>query len=231
MEVRAARQLLVGALAGSLALHAVAVGVALVAFASTRPSSTEEAAITVFIPPEEPGPSAPALAPDFIPAPEEPPPPEFKMADPQLPAPAEPPPPPDFKTQRPKPPSLPPPRPAQAAPRAAPHAAETPAPSTPSVASPAAPAAVAPNWNALLGAWLASHRKYPESSRRRGEEGDVTVRFTVAPEGHVLDVTIVTGSSHAALDAAALAMLQGATVPAPGSEVTRMVRIRFRLGD
>ena len=94
-----------------------------------------------------------------------------------------------------------------------------------------APATVAPGWNALLAAWLAANRRYPDEARRRGEEGEVTVRFTVAPDGRVSEAAMVKGSGFAALDAAALRLLQGATLPAPGVEATRMVRIRFRFGD
>jgi protein TonB len=83
----------------------------------------------------------------------------------------------------------------------------------------------------LIAAWLASHRCYPEESRRRSEEGEVMVRFTVASDGRVSDVALVKGSGWSALDASALRMLQGATVPAPGVETTRTVRIRFRLSD
>jgi protein TonB len=100
-------------------------------------------------------------------------------------------------------------------------------------AAPAGPpaAAPAPGWNALLAAWLAAHRRYPEEARRRSEEGDVTIRFTVAGDGRVSDVAVVKGSGFGALDNSALVMLQGATLPAPGVEATRTVRIRFRLSD
>lgn len=99
-------------------------------------------------------------------------------------------------------------------------------------ASTASPqAAIAPNWNALLSAWLAANRRYPEASRRRGEEGEVTVRFTVAPNGRVLDAALVKSSGFPGLDASALAMLRDATLPAPGVEATRSVRVRYRLND
>jgi TonB family protein len=47
----------------------------------------------------------------------------------------------------------------------------------------------------------------------------------------VSDVAVVKGSGFPALDASAVAMLQGATLPAPGIEATRTVRIRFHLRD
>ena len=96
---------------------------------------------------------------------------------------------------------------------------------------PGTSASVAPSWNALLAAWLAAHRRYPDEARRRSEEGDVTVKFTVAGDGRVIDVGLAKSSGSAALDASALTMLRGATLPAPGAEATRTVRIRFRLSD
>lgn len=140
-----------------------------------------------------------------------------------------------------KPAPTPPPRAATPAPVKAPAASPGPpsqsaapspvAPSSPAATPPATATAVAPGWNALIAAWLASHRRYPEESRRRSEEGEVTVRFTVAGDGRVTDVALVKGSGWGALDASALRMLQGATVPVPGVETTRTLRIRFRLSD
>ena len=118
-------------------------------------------------------------------------------------------------------------RPAAAAP--APPAASASAPAA--AAAPSAPATVVPGWNALLAAWLAANRRYPDEARRRHEEGEVTVRFTVAGDGRVLEAALVKGSGVASLDAAAVRLLQGATLPAPGIEATRTVRIRFRLND
>ena len=170
-----------------------------------------------------------------------PPPPELALA------------PPDFS--QPPPPSPPPPKPAQPVARPAPskpepkRAAPTtaapsqarPAPAAPAApaestaaapaAPPGAPAAVPPGWNALLAAWLAANRRYPDEARRRHEEGEVTVRFTVAGDGRVLEAALVKGSGVASLDAAAVRLLQGATLPAPGVEATRTVRIRYRLSD
>jgi periplasmic protein TonB len=82
-----------------------------------------------------------------------------------------------------------------------------------------------------VAAWLAAHRRYPEEARRRSVEGDVTVRFSVAADGRVTDVAVVSGSGSSALDGAAVTMLRGATLPPPGIEATRTVRIRYRLSD
>jgi protein TonB len=105
------------------------------------------------------------------------------------------------------------------------------APPTPAPPVSAPATAVGPTWNTQLAAWLAANRRYPEASRRKSEEGEVTVRFTVAPDGRVTEVALVKGSGWAALDASALGMLRGATLPAPGAEATRTVRVRFRLSD
>ena len=192
-----------------------------------------------------------ALAPpDFTP--QQPPPPEHELRDAvPPPEPVEalavpnfklPPPPPKVEQPKPAPPqkkvepkpvtrtATPAPSASQGAPSQSAAPSNT-APSAPSAAPPTAASAVAPGWNALIAAWLAAHRRYPEASRRRGEEGEVAVRFTVAGDGRVSDVALVKGSGWGALDAAALSMLQGATVPAPGVETTRTVRIRFRLSD
>jgi protein TonB len=202
---------------------------------------------------EIPSPAMPTLAPE----PEPEPPAVAALDPPKEPAPSDfaPPPPdalapPDF--------SAPPPPPKSPKPQAAPQAAQPkpepkraaptvaqPAPARPAAKAPAesgspapapaavaaAPATVAPGWNALLAAWLAANRRYPDEARRRSEEGEVTVRFTVMPGGQVSEAAVVKGSGFAALDAAALRLLQGATLPAPGVEATRTVRIRFRLND
>ncbi len=88
-----------------------------------------------------------------------------------------------------------------------------------------------PGWNVQLAAWLASHKRYPPDARNRGEEGEVTIRFTVDGDGSVREVAVAKGSGHTTLDAAAVAMLQGARVPAPGAAATRTVRIHFRLDE
>lgn len=157
----------------------------------------------------------PAL-PDFAPSPPE----ELALPDFSLP-----PPPPKL--------AQPAPRPAQLRPepkRGAPTVQQS-APAQPAPVSANAPATVVPGWNALLAAWLAANRRYPEEARRRSEEGEVSVRFIVTSDGRVSEAAVVKGSGFAALDAAALRLLQGATLPAPGIEATRTVRIRFRLGD
>jgi protein TonB len=75
---------------------------------------------------------------------------------------------------------------------------------------------------------------YPESSRRRGEEGVVHVELLVDPNGRVADVRILESSGFSALDAAAVKTLrewrfrpaQRAGLPVAGS-ITTAVHFRF----
>jgi protein TonB len=126
---------------------------------------------------------------------------------------------------------------------APPAAAQPPAPSpSPPATTQAPPAAAAPpvqtsaSWRQALAAWLASHKVYPEEARRRGEQGNVTLRFTVEPSGRVVDVAVVHGSGSSRLDAAAEAMLHGAALPPfdatmRQAPVTATVQIHYALED
>jgi protein TonB len=244
-----------GAIAGALALHGLAAA-ALFLLATPQGAAIDDAVIAVFVDPAAvpvatatesasqppPEPEVAAAAPTESALQEAVPPPEpmESLAPPDFTQQPPPPPPPRVESPKPapvapiqkvEPKRAPPARAATPAPAPAPGPAPgTVAPSAPAAGPPAAPS-VAPGWNALLAAWLAAHRRYPEEARRRSQEGDVTVRFTVAADGRVSGVNVTSGSGFSALDAAALATLQGATVPAPGVEATRTVRIRFRLGD
>ena len=59
----------------------------------------------------------------------------------------------------------------------------------------------------------------------------MTLRFKVAVDGRVLDVALVTGSGSPVLDEAAEALLHNAMLPAPHTEISRTVRLRYRLDD
>ena len=220
------------AIAGSLALHALALAAALPG-SGTRPANDDVVAIVEFVPPAAA--NAPPLAPDFVPLAEEAPPPEFKPVEVRLPPPEEPPPldllPPKASPPPPAPRVVS--RPPQVASRQPIIPRASPEPKAIGAAPSAATAApgFASNWNALMSAWLTAHRNYPTAALRRAEQGDVSVRFTVSRDGHVSDVALMAGSGHADLDAAALALLRGATVPAPGVDATRTVSIRYRLTD
>jgi protein TonB len=90
---------------------------------------------------------------------------------------------------------------------------------------------VAAGWNSLFAAWLAERKRYPETARRHGEQGNVTLRFKVAGDGRVVDVALIEGSGSSALDEAAEALLRDAKMPAPLTEISRTVRVRYRLDD
>ena len=74
-------------------------------------------------------------------------------------------------------------------------------------------------WDSRLGAWIKRHTRYPSSAKARGVEGKPYVAFTVDSSGRVLSARLTRSSGDADLDHAALAVLQGATVPAPPPEL------------
>jgi protein TonB len=127
-------------------------------------------------------------------------------------------------------------RPPVAKPLVAPPAPQT-APMAPVARAPvpaqAAPS-VDPAWQAEVSKWLA-RRPYPEEARRRGEEGRVTVRFTVDRSGRVLDAAIVGTSGSERLDDATLSLLRQAVFPGfpaamtqPRIVITTAVRYSLR---
>lgn len=76
-------------------------------------------------------------------------------------------------------------------------------------------------WVAAISAWLAAHKTYPAEARERGEEGNVSVRFTVDRYGRVTAAAIVKASGSALLDDAALEMLRHAVFPAFPADMTQ----------
>ena len=205
---------------------------------------------SVDLPPQEPPVTAPPEA--VLPAPEAMPEPAVaplpdraEQSVPVMPAsePAPEPPPPIVQV-----PSLPPPPgqhlkpPAKQAAVRSPVAKPTPPPgpaataraepvaSGATTASPLQLAAVT-GWNTLFSAWLATHKTYPDAARRNGEQGSVTLRLRVAGDGTVLEVALVTGSGSPVLDEAARALLRDAKLPPPQVEISRTIRLRYRLDD
>jgi TonB family protein len=175
-----------------------------------------------------------AAAPEPAPEPPSPPPPSAPppSAPPVLQVPALPPPlvphsKPPAKQIAARPPAAkptaPPPGPAATAPA---EPATSGAPTAPQSPSPAVA-----GWNTLFSAWLAARKTYPEAARQHGEQGSVTLRFRVAVDGTVLEVALVTGSGSPVLDEAARALLRGAKLPPPQVEISRTVRLRYRLDD
>jgi protein TonB len=203
--------------------------------APTPPPDHVEAAPAPTPEPPPPSPPVAEVAP-VTPAPEPPPPPPPVVAE------AQPTPPPPVPQAKP-PASEVPARPRMAKPmlphpRSSSPSPTEPVPSAPGALADASPqqatpteAPVAPGWNTLFSAWLAARKTYPEAARRHGEQGSVTLRFKVAVDGRVLDVALVTGSGSPVLDEAAEALLHNATLPAPHTEISRTVRLRYRLDD
>lgn len=66
------------------------------------------------------------------------------------------------------------------------------------------------NYYAKLAAKLAQSKRYPRASRRRGEEGIVTIGFTVHANGDASQVRIVKSSGSKRLDGAAMDMVKRA---------------------
>lgn len=98
----------------------------------------------------------------------------------------------------------------------------------------AASSAVSPGYASLLGEWLNSHKRYPESARERGEEGRAVLRFGVERNGRVTQFAVVRSSGYPDLDAGLEEMMRGATLPPfpadmPQSSITVSVTIRFSL--
>src|SRR5690349_13123645 len=168
--------------------------------APTPPTAPQPAAVP---PPPEPQPN-PQPQPLALAAPEPPPPAAESEAVPPLPEPPSPPEPAPLSVPQPlappaeatpPPPPMPliePPRPIRrlqsprfsaARPRStgspAPTRAETPTAPTAPIAAPAPTpqTIISPSWQSAVGAWLQTHKPYPEEARRRGDQGRATVRF------------------------------------------------------
>jgi protein TonB len=131
-------------------------------------------------------------------------------------------PPPVLVLQPPKPP-LPKPVP----PKPAPPAVAAPPPLPPAPAAPAAPASPAaaprravadPRYIDRLAAAIERERDYPVASRRRGEQGRVTLNIVIAANGHLISAEIVGSSGFDALDKAALGMVRRANLPPLGPQ-------------
>ncbi|HYZ24457.1 MAG TPA: TonB family protein [Rhodopila sp.] len=98
-------------------------------------------------------------------------------------------------------------------------------------AAPAAAPPAAEGWNTLFVAWLASHKTYPEAARHRGDEGNITLRVRIRGDGQVQEVVLLGSSGSTVLDDAAQLLLRGAKLPEPRIELTRFIRLRYRLED
>jgi protein TonB len=219
----------------SVLLHAALLAVLVVIAGQPRPlpSAVVDTSVAMVFEPAAPAPAAasqpetpappPVLEPIQPPPPPapEPPPPEPPPAPVMAPPPVEPGPAPAPAVAAPEPPREmarpvvperhPPPRPSQARfhPRPASFAATSSAPEKTALASaPAGPTAaiIPPRPVAGIDGNLAP--SYPESARRRGEQGRVMLRVTVSIEGSPTDVSVADSSGHPILDEAAVSAVR-----------------------
>ena len=91
----------------------------------------------------------------------------------------------------------------------------------------------AASYQAVISAWLESHKRYPESARQRGEEGNAALRFRIDRSGRVLDYSYAS-TGYPDLDAGLDEMLRGAQLPPfpPGMAASRIevsLMMRFNL--
>jgi len=91
------------------------------------------------------------------------------------------------------------------------------------------------NYIAQLASWLARHKRYPRTARRRGLEGVAQLTFTLNPEGRVLRSDVTNSSGYKVLDREVVNMLARAEpLPAFPTGLTRQtmeitIPIRFEL--
>ena len=90
------------------------------------------------------------------------------------------------------------------------------------------------NYQAMISAWLESHKRYPESARQRGEEGGVKLRFRVDRFGRVLAYRLLESTGYADLDDGIDQMMRGAQLPPfpagmTQSQIEVSVKLRFKL--
>lgn len=209
-----------GSLALVLAIHAVAILVALNWKSTVTPPPPPPAMMMELAPLPEPQPLPPPVPVVQPPQPvEEPPLPKVVEAPKpviELPKPK-----PKPKPQPPKPQPKPEPpketpveQPAQPAP-AAPAKAPAPTPPPP----PAPPANAAPSWESEVLGRLGRFKEYPPAARSRGTVGQVMVEFTMDGQGRVLDASIFTSSGSSLLDRAALrAVNRAQPLPIPPAD-------------
>ncbi len=206
----------------SICAHAAALaGLIAVVGPKSPPAVPLEPTMDLLFAAVEPEPeSPPPIAAEPISAPAAPEPPTVRTAEPPNPP---------APIARPRPPG--PIRPAATRPPPAatqPEAVPTAAP------PPEAPGIVDPSWQTQVASWLAARKTYPEEARRRGEEGQVRVRFTVDRSGQVLAADIIASSGSERLDNALITLLRGAALPGfpasmAQSRITITTSVRYAL--
>ena len=90
-------------------------------------------------------------------------------------------------------------------------------------------------WDNEVAKLLEHNKRYPDAARGRGEQGVVTLNFTIDRDGHVLSSRIAKTSGSAALDQETLALVQRAQPfpppppQMPGSEFNFSAPVRFTI--
>ncbi|MCD5992088.1 energy transducer TonB [Pseudomonas sp. CDFA 602] len=217
-----------GSLLLVLAVHAVAIIIALRWPASQAIELPPAAMMVELAPLPEPAPPPPpqVVQPPQPPAPEEqvPVPDVVEAPKPEIVVPK--------KVEKPKPKPQPPkpqkkPEPPQEKPAeekpvdtppttAKPEKSAAPAPAAP----PSPPSTALPTWQGDLLRHLSKYKKYPEDARRRGMQGVARLRFVVDKEGNVLSYAIASSSGSPALDRATMEMIRRAQpLPKPPDEI------------
>ena len=94
---------------------------------------------------------------------------------------------------------------------------------------------IEPTWESRLFRKLQQAKRYPSEARSRGEQGVVTLAFSIDRNGHVTSRRVAKGSGYAALDDEAMALVMRAQ-PMPAfppsmteAEISLTVPIRFSL--
>ncbi|WGF87551.1 energy transducer TonB family protein [Marinivivus vitaminiproducens] len=81
---------------------------------------------------------------------------------------------------------------------------------------------VSDNYQAQIMAWLQRYKRYPERAQRRRIEGTALLRFTLAPNGEVLDYALERSSGSDELDEEVIRMIQRAS-PLPAMPADQVV--------
>ncbi|HET6608987.1 MAG TPA: TonB family protein [Rhodopila sp.] len=75
------------------------------------------------------------------------------------------------------------------------------------------PAYIDTGWAASVSDWLVQHHTFQTDARLRHVQGLVVIRFSVQPDGQVIDVSVLHSSGIRGLDQAAMALVRGARLP------------------
>ncbi|WP_459696881.1 energy transducer TonB [Acidisoma sp. C75] len=76
------------------------------------------------------------------------------------------------------------------------------------------------DWGAELQQWVDQRAEYPEMAGEQGQQGSVTVRFSVDRAGHVSHLEMVTPTGYVLLDQAWLGLFRDADLPPLGPDAT-----------